>query len=358
MKSGLQAWIGGLAVGLATALARAEAPEPAGEVVVLVDGLDAQALAAALALRVPAARVDGLSGAGCAGGRCTFARLRREPGALQVELRLADGRMFRRSWPAEIDEPERAAATALAHLLAAIDEGAATPEPVERAPAPAPEPASPTPPPAREPPPGTAPPGGDVPQPAASSRPVASATTPRLEIGPLVGLTALVGVGRPSALAGRIGDGGLVGLELRRRGGLLVDIELRGLGFRDGGLRVGRLRLAAALGYSLRRRLFELRTRAALTVEPWWVSARADGARTEFGGPLLGGALAVAPGLSAALAPGVRVSVGLRFEATLSVDARNRGILQLVDSTGAPLFRMGGIELGIAAEIGVRWGRP
>ncbi len=356
-------------VWLATALARAEpAAAPVPEVVVRAEGLDPSALAAALALRVPGARVAGCAATdvsedrspSCAesagpsngpedmscGSGCARAVLRREGAALVVEVRGPDGRVYRRSAAADGGDPERAAATSLAHLLAAIEEGSAAKDVViEAAPVAV----------VRAEPPAAAP---TCPPVAAASEPVRPAAdeAPRLELGPRVGLAGLVGVGPPAGLAGWLGEGGLVGLELRRRRGLLVDVELRGVGARDGDVRLGRLRVAVAIGHSLRRGLFELRTRAAVTVEPWWTSPRGGG-RAEVGGPLLGGALAVAPGLSAALAPRVRVFVGLRIEAAYSLDARRGAIVQLVDPGGAPLFRVGGLELGAAAEIGVRWGR-
>jgi hypothetical protein len=375
VRLGFQATVIGLAGWLAGADARA-GPEPAREVIVVADGLDAPALAEALALRVPEARVvararcpagdpervredsvDGAEGhvredsSSCepaCGPGCTLARLRRDGDALRIEVKHADGRVFTRAGAAEAGEPERAAAASLAHLLAAIDEGTATPGPVEvepppAIPAPPSEPVIEAPVQPREPPIARAP-------------VVATPAPPRFEIGPVVGMTEVFGVGRPTALAGRVGDGGHVGVELRGRSGLLVGVELRGLGARDGGLRLGRLRVALALGHSLRRGLFELRTRAALVVEPWWVGPRASGAPATAAAPLLGGALSVTPGLSAALAPRVRLFAGLRLEASFAVDPREGAIVQAIDASRTPLFRLGGFELAAAAEIGVRWG--
>lgn len=419
MRLGFQATLVGLAGWLAGSDARA-GPEPAREVIVVADGLDAPALAEALALRVPEARVvparcadvredsrageigharegsrtvapghvredsaagstghvreDGRAGApghvredgpasapghvredsgacapACASG-CTLARLRRDGEALRIEVKHADGRLFTRASAAEAGEPERAAAASLAHLLAAIEEGTATPGPAD---APLVPPPSETVSAVARPsaPPCIAPAG--TPR---VSEPVVTPPVPRFEIGPVVGLTEVFGVGRPTALAGRVGDGGHVGVELRGGSGLLVGLELRGLGARDGGLHLGRLRVALAIGHSLRRGLFELRSRAALVVEPWWVGGRAAGGPTTAGTPLLGGALSVTPGLSAALAPRVRLFAGLRFEASYAADPRAGAIVQAVDTSGTPRFRLGGVELAVAAEIGVRWG--
>lgn len=332
-------------------------PEPvesagARAVVVAAAGLDAGALREALELRVPGVRLhdDAQGELSCEAG-CTLARVAREGGeSLRISVVLPDGRIFVRRWPAAPAEPERAAATSLAHLLAAIADGTAepeTPRPVEAA-----VPGPPT-------------PSGEPHEPRASPRPVvarpvapvASPPSPRFEIGPSVGLVTVVGVGAPTALAGPVGSGGFIGVELRHRSGLLAGIEARGLGARSEETRLGRLRVAAALGHSFRRGRFELRSRAALLVEPWWVVTRADGARRQSGPPLLGAALSLSPGLSLALAPDVRVDVGLRLEAAVSAHAVDGAAVQLVDPMGAPVFRLGGVELGAAAEIGVRWGR-
>jgi hypothetical protein len=353
LKLAIQASIVCLAGWLAGAPARAEPPAVAdAEVLVIAEGLDAASLGEALALRVPGARVvdrrDMSCGAGQSSGQeqgcedmscgagCVVARIGRDAdGALRVEVRGADGRLFRRVWAAELAEPERAAATALSHLLAAIADGtteaAAEPEVASTV-----EPAV-------------------VATPKPAPRTVAREAPPRIEVGPTVGLVGVVGVGRPAALAGWVGSGGLVGVELRGRRGLVGGLELRGLGMRDGGLRLARVRAALSIGHSLRRGLFELQTRAAVTVEPWWVAAR--GERAQVGAPLLGGAVSLRPGVSARLAPRVRLDVGLRLEAAISVDPRRAAVVQLVDATATPLFRLGGVELAAAAEIGVRWGR-
>ena len=54
---------------------------------------------------------------------------------------------------------------------------------------------------------------------------------------------------------------------------LLLSLGTRGLQQRDGGLRLQRLRVALAAGYSLRRGAFELRALAAVTVEPFDTAA-------------------------------------------------------------------------------------
>lgn len=308
-------------------------------------GLDAGALREALALRLPEVELREDGEMSCETG-CVRVSVEREPDdSLRISVRLADGRVFARRWPATPAEPERAAATSLSHLLAAIADGTAEPEP------PVIETAQP------DPPSVTVAPQQVCPRPAVVAPPVerSSPTPPRFEIGPTVGLVTAFGVGVPQVLAGAVGSGGLVGAELRHRNGLLAGLEVRALGARAEGLRLGRVRVSLALGHSFRRGRFELRTRAAVLVEPWWVGT---GARPQTGPPLLGGALSLTPGLSLALAPDLRVDVGLRMEAAVSAHALAGAAVRLVDPAGTPVFRLGGVELAAAAEIGVRWGRP
>ncbi|MBZ5708520.1 hypothetical protein [Nannocystis pusilla] len=346
---------------------RDEAPaiDRAAIVVSVGAGLDPEALHEALALREPGIHMhdDAQGEPSCRSSRrdpadrqrdgtdeqpgCTLVRIEREPtGSLRISVRLDDGRVFVRSWSATPAEPERAAATSLSHLLAAIADGTAEQEPpaVETT---VPASASPT----------SAP---EVSPSPVASRPLAeqpSPQPPRFEFGPTVGLVTAFGVGPPVALAGSVGSGGLVGVEVRHRSGFIVGVEARGLGVRADELRLARLRLAVALGHSLRRGRFELRTRAAVLVEPWWVVTRGGAARPQSGPPLLGAALSLTPGLSLPLAPAVRLDVGLRIEAAVSAHAAAGAAVQLVDSAGAPLFRIGGVELAAVAELGVRWGR-
>ncbi|MDC0668523.1 hypothetical protein [Nannocystis radixulma] len=325
-------------------------------------GLDPDALHEALALREPGIHMhdDAQGEPACGSSRradaqpgqpgCTLVRIEREPtGSLRISVRLDDGRVFVRSWSATPAEPERAAATSLSHLLAAIADGTAEQEPpaVETA---LPAPSNPT----------SAPEVRTVPPAPVASRPLAERTSPQLprfEFGPTVGLVTAFGVGPPVALAGSVGSGGLVGVEVRHRSGFIAGVEARGLGARADELRLARLRVAVALGHSFRRGHFELRTRAAFLVEPWWVVTRGGAARLQSGPPLLGAALSLTPGLSLALAPAVRLDVGLRMEAAVSAHAAAGAAVQLVDSTGAPVFRIGGVELAAVAELGVRWGR-
>lgn len=184
-------------------------------------------------------------------------------------------------------------------------------------------------------------------------------TAPRLEIGPTAGLAAVFGIGAPASLAGWSASGGFVGAELRLRRGFVAGLELRSTTARNTGyIRLNRMRAALALGYSLRRGLFELRLLGAFTVEPWWVALRADNTGREWGTPLLGAAFTMAPGISAALRPGVRLHVGLRVELSASALPGASTVLRVRDPYGGALFRLGGAEMTAAVEVGVRWGVP
>lgn len=177
----------------------------------------------------------------------------------------------------------------------------------------------------------------------------------RLELGGALGLVSVVGVGLPRGLAGWVGSGSVGEVELRTRRGLLVEWGVRALQQRDGELRERRVRVRLALGYGARRGRFELRALAGVTAEPWCVTRRVDGGRAEFGPPLLGGLVALIPGVTAGLGPGLGLRVGLRLEAAGSVAAGTRAAVQVDDAGGRPRFRVGGVELAMAVEVGLRW---
>jgi len=331
------------------------------------EGLDHPALVDALALRLP--EIELLAADDGCGARCVHVRVRAlaDPTApIMIEARLDDGRAFSRSIRADSPESERGVATLLAHLLTSLVAGDPTVfEEIGSAPETTDENAGEEPPrqlrggtltsapePNPEPLPSCPQPG---PQPAGADESLAPAP-PMYELGPALGLVTVMGIGAPRSLAGRVGGGTLLDLELRSPSGLLVGASGRLLDARESGYRLTRLRFALALGYGLRRGLFELRALAAVSVEPWKVGGRADGARTTFGHPLLGGALILAPGVQAALSSGVRVHAGLRAAASASAPSTGVGTILATDSAGEPLFRLGGFELSVLAEIGARWG--
>lgn len=321
-------------------------------VALTAETLDATTLRAALELRLPAIRV--LDAAAPCDTGCAAVHARRGPDShVELTVRLADRRVFTRTLSADPDEPERATATSLAHLLTAIEDGSATPSPPPTPPPlaiPDTSPITATPPPA-DITPTTASPPRVTPRTATTTPPPA----PPLELGPTLALTTVHGLGPPRALAGAAGLGLALSLELRTPRGLLTAFGLRALQARDGELRLQRVRLALAIGYSLRRGRFELRTLAAATVEPWWVAQRTATVQRDSGPPLLGGALALAPGLTARVGPRLRVHAGLRLEAAASTIVGERATVQASDPTGTPRFRLGGLELSALVEIGLRW---
>lgn len=312
-----------------------------GELALAVQGLDLEALRRDLELRAPGSRITlDRCGEGCAA-----VSARRAPdGRIELQIRLADGRVYARSLQA-VAEPERATAASLAHLLAAIADG--TERPIEAAvPAAAPA-ASVAPAPVV-----LAEPRGEVARPAVAAEPV---DPRRLELGAALALATAAGVGPPRALAGWVGSGLAGALELRGRRGWLVGFGLRHLQQRDSGFGLHRARVGLSGGYALQRGLFELRVLIGVVVEPWWVVRRGDGTRAEFGRPLLGGAASVTPGVAAWLGRGVGVRAGLRLEAAASAAAGTASAIQADAPGGPPLFRLGGVELAASAEIGLRW---
>lgn len=310
------------------------------ELALAVQGLDLEVLRQDLELRAPAFRVTlDRCGEGCAA-----VSARRAPdGRIELQVRLADGRVYARSLQA-LAEPERATAASLAHLLAAIADGTEGPREVTR-------PASPS--------TSVAPAPALVPEPraevAAPARPAEPADAGRFELGAALGLVTVAGVGSPRALAGWVGSGSSASLELRGRRGWLAAFNLRHLQQRDGGFALHRARVGLGGGYALQRGLFELRVLVGVVVEPWWVVRRGDGTRAEFGRPLLGGAASVTPGVAAWLGRRVGVRAGLRLEAAASAAAGTASAIQAESPGGRPLFRLGGFELAATAEIGLRW---
>lgn len=311
-------------------------------------GIDHAALVDAVALRLPELRA--IAGdEGCA-GECVDVRVRGgEASEAVLEARLSDGRVFVRVLAVGEVEPERRIATSLAHLIAAIVDGSAAPVEGPQAPIGATTPEDPSDPGARD----------DVdtaelaaPGPSRVHRRAPPAIEwPHFELGVALGLAGVFGVGPPRELGGWSSGGGSLRVELRSPGGVLVSVGARLTEARADGYRLGRARLSIAAGYGYRRGLFEFRALAAVTAEPWWVTRQADGARTTSGAPLLGGALALIPGFHVGDRPGTHAHAGLRIEAAASAPPAAPGAIQVNDPRGAGVFRLGGFELVIGAEI-------
>ncbi len=328
------------------------------------EGMDAAALTSALRLRLPHMRVREATGAALRSGELQVTVVLADGDELELTAVAAGCRSYRRTLPVDRTAPERAVATALAHWVAAIEAGRVTPQ---EAPCPTPElhetPVVPRPAPELRDAPAPAPELHDAPvvprpepaspvPPAAQIKPLQPtaqvATTrsrPAIALGPVAGFVQVIGLGRPSALAGSVGGAASLGLELRAPRGGLVGAELRVLDARAGAAHLTRLRAGLLGGYALVRGHFTLRTAAAVTVEPWWAGGRT--------GTLLGGAVRVTPGIHARVGPGLHMHAGVRLELAASVDPGSAAVLQLVD--GTPRFRLGGLELGVGLQIGLGW---
>jgi hypothetical protein len=250
------------------------------------------------------------------------------------------------------------AASAIANLLAAIEEDALPPDeedvplPPEQEPKP-----KPTPEPEPTPPPKTSPPPQPRPRPPAPLEP--------LELEAIAAGTAIVGMG-PPAPGGFAGGGGLLLLELRWPRGPLASLGVRSGWHRPEPLTVGRTRISVGGGYAWRRKRFELRANLALDVEPW--GARRDGAREPVlypdgerrdRGLQLGGHLRLSPGLRFPLRSGLALRVGPRIELAGSGLAQATGIARLLvaDAAGerSVVARVGGLELSAGLELGLAW---
>jgi hypothetical protein len=256
------------------------------------DGFDRGELERAIQLRLPSLTLVAVGSEAppiSDGSLRAFIELRRvSPTQLELTLILADGRAYLRTLEVDVDAPTRPAASALANLIAAIEDDTVAPDksdvplpPALIASEPAPQPVPPVICPEPPPPPTPPPP-----------------PPPRWELGPTLRAGASFGL---TPLRGLRGAGGALGLAARAPSGLLLVLDLQYLGHVLQNLQVQRLRVAVGLGYALRRGLFELPIAALVGVEPW----RLTGDRgtvaisSELGPPrpLIGLGLRVAPGL-------------------------------------------------------------
>jgi len=297
----------------------------------------------------------------------------RDPETIAIRVVLSDGRAFRREVHPGEAEPSRVLAGTLASLVPAIEEAtviadeedvplpeALVLEPDERPLVDAhalkdegengddaeddkgdtgePDPDNAT----------------DDPPATKTNAPALQASAP-LEIGLNIGTSALFGVHAPSL--GWRGAAGHLGVDVRLPKGLLAGIELRLSGGRASDLRLLRLRSAIAVGYSVRRRAFELPIAALLTVEPWWtrdpqgrqpVNLAEDTPR-----PLLGVGVRVAPGLFLSLGKDLHLRIGARLEAALSGEPRD-GLRRPVvrgPSLESPALTLAGLELTTGLDL-------
>ena len=321
-----------------------------GAAILRAEGFERDELERAIQLRLPALtliEVGSEAPPATDGALRAFIELRRvSPTELELTLILADGRAYLRALEVDADAPARPAASALANLIAAIEDDTVVPDkshvPLppaliasEPAAAAAPVPAASCP----EPPPPT---------------PTPTPPAPRWELGPSLRAGASLGL---TPIPGLRGAGLGLGLNARAPSGLLLVLDLQGLGRALHQLRVQRLRVALGVGYALRRGGFELPVAALLGVEPWRlvgddgpvpISSMRGRPR-----PLIGLGLRLAPGLRAALGrSGAQLRAGLNLELWASGEAA-AGLRHPELRVSSSALSLGGVELNLGLELGV-----
>ncbi|WAS89946.1 hypothetical protein [Nannocystis punicea] len=338
-----------------------------------ITGFDEAAVLAALRLRLPRLPIERHGGPVPTETPHLYLQLGRaadERGTIRVIT--SDGRAYERSFAIEIGQEVRVAASTAANLIFAVEQGAVAPDqedvaippPVATAapePTPAPEPA---PPPVAEPPP-------DRTEATGPSEQVQKdmSDKPRWELG--LGLQAAValGLGSPAYAGPLAGGGGGLGLEVRSPRGFAAALETRAIGQTAAGVGLGRLRVAIAAGYALRRGRFELPILVGLAIEPWWITREGERAPLFAAGdddrlarpPLLGGFLRLSPGFRARPSPWLGLRVGPRIElgGSFVVDDHDGArVVGLADVAGVPRFRVGGLELSLGLELALQFGLP
>lgn len=345
---------------IAVLLRLAGAPEPSSEppgegrlcdASLRTTDIDRAEFADALRLRLPDLRFRDAErqserDEACSEGMHAYVEVRpSSAGRWELIVIFADGRAWFRPIESEPDEAARTAASALANLLAAIEEDAIAPDaedvalPLEPKPEPEPEP-DPEPRPEPEP----------EPEPAVAPQPEPPPERPLvLELGPRLGAQSMLGLD-PSA--GHRAFAGELGLDLRLPSGLMLATELRVAGWRVDAATLLRMRAGLGLGYGVRSGRFDMPIVLQAQLEPWWVRDAGLPAGLDAP-PLLGGGLR--------LAPGVRVSLGklaLRVGARVQLDVMGEplgGRVPVVrrEPGSAALFHVGGVELALGLELGL-----
>ncbi len=328
-------------------------------VIVRVRGLDDLRFREALAPRLPEVPVLPFARASfdrAPESGLAFVDVVAETHAATVKVVLQDGRGYLRQVELDAGNPERSVARIVAATLVAIEEERIAPDRSDAAiPEPAPEP---------EPEPDSEPEPEPTPQPAPQSvqpernAPIPRLSPPRLEIGPTLRGEATVGLGVGGGSAGLAAGGVAAAVDLRFPAGVLASGEFRFVVRTNGGHILTRYRLALGAGYAVRHSFFEMPIRASFTFEPWLVAGeRVDPTRR----PLLGGAVHLSPGvripLSGRTLRGLRIGARVELAASALPSGDNVRVL-----TGAPdmerdLFRAGGLELSMGAEVGLWFSR-
>ena len=285
-------------------------------------------------------------------GLRAFVELRRtSPAQVQVSVILSDGRAYFRTVETDAESPARPVAGALALLIAAIEDDSIAPDqrdvPVPPAIA------------APEPTPKVEAPACPAVQPCPQPEPVRPpAPPPAVELAPVLRTGAVFGLG---PLAGTRGAMFGLGLDVRWRRGVMVAADVKAITAAIDGLPLSRARVAAGVGYALRRGAFELPIVGMVGAEWWGVPGAGEVSRRGANAairPLIGGGLRLSPGALAQVGA-VRLRAGARVELWGSGEPGPGGLRQPVVGRpgGAAWMGVGGAELSIGLELAV-WIAP
>jgi hypothetical protein len=187
---------------------------------------------------------------------------------------------------------------------------------------------------------------------------------PPFELGVPVYGPAIFGLGPPADHSPVVALGAALGLDARLPSGALIGIDVRVAGRGASGLSLTRVRAAISGGYDLRRGAFELDARGRIGIEPWRVQrggadTRVENVETGGSAPnaLLVAAISATPGVRMVAGP-VGLRLGLWTELAVGgVVDQGLGAVNIRYESGTedpvPLFRLGGLELGLGLSLGV-----
>ena len=172
---------------------------------------------------------------------------------------------------------------------------------------------------------------------------------------------AQVGLGAPDP-TGFAGAGAEAAVLVRLPTGLVLGGALAGLGHRAFDYRVARLRVAAHVGYAVRRGRFEMMSLAAIHADPWFVRRDGGSAALRAGtdprrASLVGGGyLQVSPGvLLNAKNTRLRLGPSVRLGGASAL-GNGGGVARVLRETERgpeALFRLGGLELTAGLDLTV-----
>ncbi|MEM9460632.1 MAG: hypothetical protein AAGF11_41065 [Myxococcota bacterium] len=357
-----------------TGSARAAAPPEAAEsaqvetstftaVALELEGVDAQALVGALALRAPALDLSVVGDGTFApepGSVFAYITVRPVEEGFRIDVSLSDGRGYRRRSSIPTGRPERVLASDLASLLDAIASGGVVPDrrvatiPEDLIPAPAPE---------RDPEPLTeteAPPAPEAKEDPPSvalepDTPPMSGSAPGWGVG--LGAHAGLALGLlPAAPSDglRMGAGAL-GPWVRAPGGWVLGAEGRLAGRTSRGIRLLRGRFVLAGGYAWQRRAFALPVVGFIGVEVWRVDQDVRDAANQAETPLMTFGARLSPGWRTRLGTGRTVSrLGGFVELAGALrPADGQAALVRLTNDGAVVHRIGGLEILAGIDLAV-----